>query len=277
MLFNQPQIEFWNGPAAQRWVAEQERLDRALGPFDDLCLERARPRDGERVIDLGCGCGASTLRLAERVGPKGQVLGVDISAPMLARARERARSMPWVGFHEGDAAEHRFAGDADLLYSRFGSMFFVDPGAAFANLRKALRPSGRVCIVCWCSAEDNPWYVVPLRAAETVVPPLPPAEPGAPGPFSFADDARLREVLKSAGFTGVQIERCDTRICTSSTGLAEGVEFSVRAGPLARIMVEVGVDTAARVRSAIADALAEHVRDQRVELAASIWLATAHV
>src|SRR5690242_10265645 len=116
MTVNQSQIEFWNGPAAQRWVTEQERLDRALGPVDALALERAQPRLGERVIDLGCGCGASTLRLAERVGAAGKVLGVDISAPMLARARERAAGIPWVDFYEGDAAEHRFPGDANLVY-----------------------------------------------------------------------------------------------------------------------------------------------------------------
>jgi SAM-dependent methyltransferase len=275
MSANQAQIDFWNGPAAQRWVTEQERLDRALGPIDDLALERARPREGERVVDLGCGCGASTLRLAERVGPKGTVLGVDISAPMLARARERVRNLPWVAFHEGDAAEHAFAGDADLVYSRFGSMFFLDPRAAFTNLRTALRSGGRLCIVCWRAANDNPWYLVPLRAAETLVPGLPPAEPGAPGPFSFADEARLREVLGAAGFTRIAIERHDTPICTSTTGLPEAVEFSVRAGPVSRMLLDADVDTASRVRAAIARALAEHVRAERVELGASVWIATA--
>lgn len=277
MSTNQAQIEFWNGPASLRWVTEQERLDRALGPIDALALERARPREGEHVVDLGCGCGASTLQLAERVGPKGKVLGVDISAPMLARARERTRSLPWVAFHEGDAAEHRFTGDADLVYSRFGSMFFADPRAAFTNLRKALHPQGRLTIACWRSANDNPWYFVPLRAAETILAPLPPVEPGAPGPFSFADDQRLREVLGGAGFTAVEIERRDLPICTSTTGLAEAVEFSVRAGPVARMILDVDADTAARVRAAISSAMAEHLRDQRVEIGASVWIAAAHV
>jgi len=275
MSANQAQIDFWNGPAAERWVKEQERLDRALGPVDDLALERARPREGERVVDLGCGCGASTLRLAERVGPKGTVLGVDISAPMLARARERVRSLPWVAFHEGDAAEHPFAGDADLVYSRFGSMFFTDPRAAFTNLRTALRSGGRLCIVCWRAANDNPWYLVPLRAAETVVPALPPAEPGAPGPFAFADETRLREVLDAAGFTRIATERHDSPICTSTTGLPEAVEFSVRAGPVSRMLLDADADTATRVRAAISRALTEHVRGGRVELGASVWIATA--
>jgi len=199
---------------------------------------------------------------------------VDVSAPMLARARERARSIPWIAFHEGDAAEHRFSGDADLVYSRFGSMFFVDPPAAFANLRAALGPGGRLCLVCWRSVEDNPWFRIPLCAAETVVAPLPALEPGVPGPFAFADEARLRDVLGRAGFTRVEIERRDTPICASTTGLAEGVEFAVRAGPVARMVLDADADTVTRVRKAIADALSPHVRNERVELGASVWVAT---
>jgi SAM-dependent methyltransferase len=274
MSANQAQIEFWNGPTADRWVNEQARLDRALAPIDVLALERAAPAPGERVIDLGCGCGASTLRLAERVGPTGKVLGVDISKPMLARARERARSMPWVELREADAAEHRFAGDADLVYSRFGCMFFVDPVAAFSNLRQALRSGGRVCLVCWRGADDNPWYLIPLRAAETVVPPLPPNEPGAPGPFAFASEERLRGVLSKAGFSKVEAERVDTPISLSTTGLDEAVEYALLAGPVARMLLGADQDTILRTRTALATALRDHVRDERVALPASIWIAT---
>jgi len=274
MSANQPQIEFWNGPAAERWVNEQARLDRALAPIDVLGLERAAPAPGERVIDLGCGCGASTLRLAERVGPTGNVLGVDISKPMLARARDRARSMPWVSFQEADAAEHRFAGDADLVYSRFGSMFFVDPVVAFSNLKKALRSGGRLCIVCWRSADDNPWYLVPVRAAQTVVPPLPPAEPGAPGPFAFASEERLRDVLGKAGFTKVEAERVDTPVCLSTAGLGEAVEYALLAGPVARMLLGADGETIVRARTALEAALVPHLKDQRVALPASIWIAT---
>ena len=274
MSENQTQIEFWNGPAADRWVNEQARLDRALAPLDVLALERAAPVKGERVIDVGCGCGASTLRLAERVGPTGKVLGVDISKPMLGRARERARSMPWIELQEADAAEHRFAGDADLVYSRFGSMFFVDPIAAFSNLRKALRSGGRLCVVCWRSADDNPWYLVPLRAAETIVPPLPPAEPGAPGPFAYASAERLRDILGKAGFSGVDTERCDTPICLSTTGLGEAVEYAVNAGPVARMLLGADADAFARTRAAVATALRGHVQNERVALPSSVWIAT---
>src|SRR5262245_10542724 len=121
------QLEHWNGPGAKRWVDQQERLDRVLGPLGGFAVERAAPAPGERVIDVGCGCGASTLELAERVGPSGSALGVDISGPMLARASERARALPWAQFVEADASSHSFRGDADLLFSRFGVMFFADP------------------------------------------------------------------------------------------------------------------------------------------------------
>ena len=275
MSANQPQIDFWNGPAALRWVTEQERLDRAFLPIDELGFDRAAAQSAERVIDLGCGCGATTVKLAERVGPTGKVCGIDISTRMLARAKERARSFSWVDFVEGDAAEHRFAGDADLVYSRFGSMFFADPVAALTNVRTALRPGGRVCLLCWRSADENPWFYVPLRAAETVLAPLPAVEPGAPGPFSFAESARFYDVLTRAGFADVAIDRRDRTICASSTGLAEAVEFSVLAGPVARMILDADADTVARVRKVMTDALAPYLRDDRVELGASIWLATA--
>jgi ubiquinone/menaquinone biosynthesis C-methylase UbiE len=272
---NQTQIEFWNGPAAARWVTEQERLDRVLRAFDDLGQERAAARSGERVVDVGCGCGASTVRLAECVGANGHVLGVDVSERMLARARERTARFPWVELRLGDASEARFAADADLLYSRFGSMFFADPRAAFANLRTALRPGGRLCLVCWRAIEDNPWYLVPLRAAESIVAPLPHFEPGAPGPFAFADRDRLSQVLAQAGFRDVTIERHDVALALSTSGLDEAVEYAVLAGPVARMTVDADASTVARVRSAIRDVLAPYARAERVELTSSVWLATA--
>jgi len=275
MSANQPQIDFWNGPAALRWVTEQERLDRAFLPIDELGFDRAAAQSGERVIDLGCGCGATTVKLAGRVGPTGKVRGIDISTRMLARAKERARSFSWVDFVEGDAAEHRFAGDADLVYSRFGSMFFADPVAAFTNVRTALRPGGRICLLCWRSADENPWFYVPLRAAETALAPLPAVEPGAPGPFAFAEAKRLDDVLTRAGFADVAIDRRDTTICASSTGLAEAVEFSVLAGPVARMILDADADTVTRLRKVMTDALRPYLHDDRVELGASIWLATA--
>ena len=272
---NQAQIDFWNGPAAERWVTEQERLDRVLRPLGDLGLEKVTPREGERAIDVGCGCGATTVLLAERVGKTGKVLGIDVSERMLARARARTANMPWVELALGDAAERRFAGDADFIFSRFGSMFFADPKKAFTNLRTALRSDGRLCLVCWRTPEDNPWYLVPQRAAESSVPPLPPVEPGAPGPFSFADGERLERVLADAGFRDIVIERRDQLVPQSTTGLDEAVEVAALAGPIARMLVDADAATIARVRDVVRASLAPYARAERVEMMASVWLATA--
>jgi SAM-dependent methyltransferase len=275
MTVNQEQIDFWNGPAALRWVSEQDRLDAVLAPLDEAGLAAAAPREGERAIDVGCGCGASTLAIAKRVGPKGHVLGVDISARMLARARERAAGMPWVSFVERDASVHRFSGDADLVYSRFGSMFFADPVAAFANLRSGLRAGGRLYLVCWRAIEDNPWYYVPLRTAERYLPPLPPSEPGTPGPFAYAKEDRLKSILEGAGFSNVTLDRQDRMLCLSSKGVDEAVEYATLAGPVARMIAEGDPAVVPQVRTALAEVLAGHLRDGRVELPSSVWIASA--
>jgi SAM-dependent methyltransferase len=272
---NQSQIEFWNGPGAQRWVGEQERLDRSFASIDAIGLARAAARPGERVIDLGCGCGGSTLQLADAVGAAGAVLGVDISAPMLARARERGRARPWITWREADAALHPFSADADLLYSRFGAMFFEDPAAAFANLRRALRPTGRLCLVCWRSLQENPWYGVPMQAALTVLDPPAPSAPDAPGPFAFAARERVSAILSAAGFAHIELDAQDTSLCFSTTGLADAVDFALQAGPVSRMLAGVDRKTIASVQGAIAAALKPHTNQEHVALPAAVWIVTA--
>jgi SAM-dependent methyltransferase len=272
------QHEHWNGPGGQRWVNEQERLDRVLAPFEARALASSAPRAGERVIDVGCGCGASTLALGERVGPGGAVLGVDISAPMLARARERAQAqqLNWVKFADADAATYAFGRDADLLFSRFGSMFFADPATAFANLRRALRPAGRLCLLVWRRSEENEWGRVPLEAALSVLGPQPPPPPpGAPGPFSLASEPRVRELLTGAGFANIGLEPVDLALELSTTGVEEAVSFSLDAGPTARVLVNVDPDTRTRVTAAVREALEPYVQADRVRLGGSAWLVSA--
>src|SRR5262249_6517301 len=149
----------------------------------------------ERVLDVGCGTGQTSIELARRAGPGGAVTGIDISAPMLARARARAADAGarTVTFLDADAQTHRFdPASLDVCFSRFGIMFFAAPDAAFANLRSALRPAGRLAFVCWQSMRDNPWMLVPLMAAAAHITLPPPPAPDAPGPFSFADADRVR-------------------------------------------------------------------------------------
>ena len=180
---NAAQIAYWNSEAGPRWVAMQERMDAMLAPLMTAALDRARPAVGETVLDVGCGCGATLLALADRVGPDGSILGVDISAPMLDRARERVRdsAMRNVRLTLSDAAVHAFEpGAFDLAFSRFGVMFFDDPDRAFANIRSALAATGRWAFVCWAPPRDNPWLTVPLTVARQHLPPQPESDPSAP-------------------------------------------------------------------------------------------------
>jgi SAM-dependent methyltransferase len=235
------------------------------------------PRAGDRVIDVGCGCGTTTLALAERVTPSGSVLGVDVSAPMLARARERAaaRGLDHVRFVAADAQTHRLPeGGSDAIFSRFGVMFFADPTAAFTNLARALVPGGRVAFVCWQAATENPWVMVPLMAIAGVVTLPPPPAPGAPGPFAFADADRVRSILDGAGLREVRIEPCTPPVVMPG-GLDEGVTFATEVGPTSAALRDAPPDVVTKARAAVREALAEHVTSRGVALASAAWVVSA--
>src|SRR5262245_12673652 len=199
---NTDMIKYWNDQVAAKWVADNDQLDAMLSPLGAAAIDRGAPRAGERVIDVGCGMGQTSLQLAERVGAKGAVLGVDISTPMLERARERARAagVTQASFENADAQTHSFPpASFALLFSRFGVMFFADPTAAFTNLGRALKPGGRLAFVCWQPLLQNPWMRDMLGAIAKHVTLPPPAAPNAPGPFAFGDPARVRGILERAG------------------------------------------------------------------------------
>jgi len=278
---NADQAAYWSGATGQRWVDRQEVLDAVLAPVLQVMLERASPVAGERVIDIGCGCGASVIALAERVGPSGQVTGVDLSAPMLARARERTRDRTLAGLSielvNADATVHAFApGAADLLVSRFGVMFFADPVLSFSNLRKALRPGGRVAFACWRALADNPWMSVPLQAALQHVPPPPLPDPDEPGPFAFAREARVRRILSDAGFSAIAIEPVDVALdLATGRGLDAAVSNAFDAGPVRRALEGQAPDVLARVADTARSMLAPYQQGASVCLGGAIWMVTA--
>src|SRR4051794_36215939 len=211
MTRNAQQFEYWNGPAGERWSKAQDRIDHHLGLITEALLGLASPREGERILDIGCGGGTTALLLRERVGPDGAVTGIDISAPNLALARARAHAgMADVMFLDADAATYEFVPVFDLALSRFGVMFFDDPAAAFANLRKALVKDGRLVFVCWRTFKENEWAFAPYQAALGLLPPQEPMDPHAPGPFAFADRERLLSVLEQAGLQDIRIKPLDT-------------------------------------------------------------------
>jgi SAM-dependent methyltransferase len=275
---NADQIADWNGLLGQRWATLQREIDGIVQPFGAVALARAAARPGERVLDIGCGCGDTTLALAEQVGPEGLVRGVDVSRPMLDVARAQAGLAGWAHLHfnEADAASAALGSVYDLLFSRFGVMFFAEPVAAFAHLRAALRPGGRVVFVCWRTPRDNAWAMAPLQAARQALGLNPPAaDPHAPGPFAFADDARLRTLLGAAGLADITIERADAPVLLGATPAAAAAN-ALRIGPTSRLLREVGEGALPVILPAVEAALVPFAQaDGRVALPGSTWLATA--
>ena len=277
---NADMIEFWNGDAGQKWVRFQEMMDVSLLPMGRLVTEAAKPQAGERVIDVGCGCGGTTFELARQVGPDGAVLGVDISAPMLARARARLGSEKAITFEHGDAQVHGFAKAAyDLVYSRFGVMFFSDPVVAFRNLRSALKPGGRIAFVCWPPARENAWVKIPTGIVKTHIELPAPPDPDEPGEFAFADAERVRHILATAGFADITIDRHDMPITIApGAGVDEAVEFFLEMGPTGRALANAGAseDLKSRITVDLRDGLRPFLTDAGVVMDASIWLVSAH-
>lgn len=275
---NAEQIAEWNGALGQRWAAFQQQLDRMIGAFGDAALQIAAAQPGEQVIDVGCGCGSSALALAQAVGPQGRVLGVDISQPMLALARRRAAEAGarTLSFVEADASDHVLPTGQDLLFSRFGLMFFDAPAAALRHLRAALRPGGRCAFVCWRAPRDNPWAMAPLMAARRalgITPP--PADPLAPGPFAFADETRLHALLADARFDGIELRRVDAPVPVGSSP-RDAAEHSLQIGPVSRLAAEVGPAQEPLLVAAIEQALAPlAAADGTVSLAGSTWVVSA--
>jgi SAM-dependent methyltransferase len=251
----------WTDASAAKWVRLQERTDAQLGLLGLFVIDKLAPAPGERVLDVGCGAGQTLLQLAERVGSEGSVVGLDVSAPMLARARERVSEagLSQVEIVLGDAATQTFERPFDLLFSRFGVMFFDEPVAAFANLLAALRPGGRLGFASWQAPELNPWVGLPLNAARKIAPQqaLPAVlEPERPGPFFFSDPAFVQQVLSRAGFTEIAIEpREFSAPLGGARTLDEAVEFSLEIGPTARFVSEADPALVPAMRAAVREAL----------------------
>ncbi len=264
---------YWDR-AGKVWVEQQAMLDRMYAPIARAVVEAADLRAGEAVLDVGCGSGATTFEAAWRVGPQGRAVGVDISPALLELARRRAGEdgLEGVAFLQADAQAHVFAPEFDAIVSRFGVMFFPDPVAAFANLRTALKPGGRLVFACWRGPEDNAISTIPLEAAAPFLPTVPKFEKDAPGRFGFADPDRVRTILEESGWRDVAIAPLDDPTPVSAEEL---LTMSLRVGPLNPILA--GQDEAVRetVRAAVTAALEPYVKDGAAEMNSACWLVTA--
>jgi|CZKU01.1.fsa_nt_gi SAM-dependent methyltransferase len=272
---NADQVTCWNGPTGERWAREQAAIDRAFAALTARLLAFAALKPGEHVLDVGCGCGVTTLAAVDAVGPTGAVLGIDVSAPMLARARDRSAGRPNIAYVEGDASTRVFEATCEVVLSRLGVMFFRDPVAAFANLRTALGPGGRVAFLCWRPAADNEWVRLPYDAAAQHLPAEPAAAPDEPGPFAFGDRARVEGILAGAGFTSVAVTPLDAEIVLSEEGLDAAVQFVMTVGPTSHLFRESTDDATARARRALQAALRPRLRGERLTLAGATWLVRA--
>jgi len=269
---NAMQSEFWNGPVGELWAGRQDVVDNTLRKIGEALMEFAAPAPGMRILDIGCGAGTSTLALAAAAAP-GSAVGLDVSAPMIAAAK--ARTAPAnASFILADAASHRFESEFDLVYSRFGVMFFSDPAAAFANIRAALKPGGRLAFVCWRAYEENQWARSVFDAALDLLPPQEPTDPLAPGPFALADRRRLKTILARAGFQDVRVTALDTVMMLGKTAQDAAHEV-LQLGPLSRAARELDDAVRAKIRERVRPVLESFKTQAGITPAAACWLVGA--
>lgn len=272
---NAAQIEHWNTAAGRTWAQFQEQLDRQIESLGQEALRALAPRPGERILDIGCGCGQTTWDLALRVGHAGSVVGVDISAPMLEVARQRVRPghASRAEFLQFDA-QNGALGSAvfDAAFSRFGVMFFSDPVAAFRNILASLKSGGRLAFVCWRSLEENPWMRIPLEAARPFLPSAATPDPSAPGPFAFAEASRVRSILREAGFASVTTTPFDSLV--GGTDVEHTLQLALRLGPLGAALRE-HPELEPVVVGPVREALRNYLTAAGVRMPSATWIISA--
>lgn len=274
-IANIEQFEAWNGDSGRRWVDDSSHREKVLGPFADLLLDRARPRPGERVLDVGCGCGPTTRAAAGAVGPTGRVVGLDLSAPMLDQGRSdaSAEGLANVEFVQGDAQTHDLGETFDLVISRFGTMFFGDPVAAFTNLARHVGVDGRLCMLTWQPLATNPWMTVPLAALEGFGAP-PEIDASLPGMFGLSETQRIGTVMAEAGWARVEVEPV---LVAMELGVdaAGAAQYLAQTGVARVVMEALDPDRREAALAALADAMEPRAGPGGVSLDGAVWVTTA--
>ncbi|MFY1826173.1 class I SAM-dependent methyltransferase [Myxococcus fulvus] len=264
------QEALWKGPAGHAWVDTREALEQLFKPFESLFIEAVRTSGAHRVLDVGCGTGSTTLAVARHLGATGQCVGLDVSTPMLAVAREQAEAQRVAArFIEANAETYAFEpASFDLVMSRFGVMFFDDPVRAFTNLRRAATRDARLCCVAWRSPEENPFMTTAEKAAAPFLTNIPPRVPDAPGQFAFADPNRVQRILEQSGWTDLTLRAIDVPCTMPARSLAQ---YVTRLGPVGRVIQELDEKARARLVDTLLAAFSPFVHGDEVRLTAACW------
>jgi SAM-dependent methyltransferase len=274
-LPNQAQLAMWNNIGGQTWADLQEMLDRLLQPFETLLIDAAVAAGGKSVLDVGCGAGSTTLALARALGPKSRCTGIDISAPLIAKATARAavEGATHVTFIKADAQTYGFsAASYDTVISRLGVMFFDDPEAAFANIRRAARPKAQLAFLAWRSRGENPFMTTAERAAAPIVKELATPADDGPGQFGFASRERVKGLLEASGWTAIEIRPVDI---ACSVSVVELPTYVTRMGPYGRVRSTLDETVRATADSAVLAAFAPFVTGDQARFTSACWLVTA--
>jgi SAM-dependent methyltransferase len=268
------QAKRWNSTAGRAWVDAQAQLDRLFKPLEDLLADAVSAHAPRDVLDVGCGTGGTTVAIARRLDTAASCTGVDISVPMIEAARARAeRAATPVDFIVADAQTHDFEpARFEAIVSRFGVMFFSDPVAAFANLRRAARDGARLQVITWRGPADNPFMTTAERAAAPLLPNLPERKTDAPGQFAFANDRRVHAILDASGWAKVEIRPLDINCAMPASEL---VTYVSRMGPVGTALQETDEATRARVVDVVRPAFERFVRGDEVRFTAACWVVTA--
>jgi SAM-dependent methyltransferase len=272
--------EFWNSPSSRAWADYHEPIDALFSGITEAVLRIAAPQPGEHVLDIGCGAGTTTLELAARIGPAGHVLGADISENSVAKLRERiaAGGVRNAEVLLADVGNYAFApARFDLAFSRPGVMFFGDPPAALSNVRRAMKPSGRLAFAVFRTPAENPFTVGPTVAVRQVFPALTPPGPNDPGMFSWADATRTRQLFHHAGYQDVRLTPLDLDMRFAPPGApAEAAELAMMIGQVSRALA-AAPDQRDATRVALTDFFRHHDGPNGISLSGALWIVEAGV
>ncbi len=269
------QLEYWNSKVGEEWARQAGRTDKLFAGLTQATFKALDLQPGERVLDIGCGAGETTLTAAQHVGASGHAVGVDISKPLLELARARAKAITNIDFIEADVGVTDIPGAPfDAAFSRFGVMFFDNPIAAFTRIRANLRPGGRLAFICWRGFNENLWTSGPVRALTPMLPaPLPPPDETLPGPMFFADPDKAKSVLAAANWRDITVEPWDGPLLIGTTA-EDAAAYLLKIGPSARAIAEHKLDPA-KAEQLIVENLAKSQGPNGVSLAAACWIVRA--